>query len=542
MLSRLTYGPRPGDVARVQRMGLEAWIDEQLRPERIPDAAMQARLASFETLGLDVETLAASTSRPSSNGGSGSASEADTAGTPATGNGAGDAASEMTMRDRMRTLAASPAQQKDRQVLVELESARILRAAYSERQLEEVLVDFWFNHFNVFAGKGPTRAYVTAFERDAIRPYVLGNFRQMLEAVASSPAMLFYLDNWQNSDGGAPQMAQRAQTPQTPQTPQMTQAPQMPQMAQRAQRAQRGRQGQGRRRPSGPGAAAPGGQARPRMTRGLNENYARELLELHTLGVDGGYTQDDVVHVARAFTGWTMRPMQGAAFRFAPGMHDRTEKVVLGHRITAGGIGDGRAVLDILAAHPSTARHLATKLAQKFVSDTPPPALVDRAARTFLESHGDLRAVTRVIVMSAEFLSAEARGAKIKTPFEFVVSAVRATGADLRSALPLARVLRDLGQPLYFCQPPTGYDETGDTWVSSGALVARMNFALELGANRLRGVRLDTSGSLDELRDRLVADALGGSVSDTTRATLAKATTPEQVVALAIGSPEFQRQ
>jgi len=368
------------------------------------------------------------------------------------------------------------------ETLARVEAARAARIGFAER-----LVWFWSNHFCVSLRKGGlTSALVGPYEREAIRPHVFGRFEEMLLAVERHPAMLAYLDNARS--------------------------------------------------------IGPNSRAGIRRDKGLNENLARENLELHTLGVDGGYTQDDVVNVARAFTGWTMRPMQGAAFRFVPGMHDRTEKVVLGHRITAGGIGDGRAVLDILAAHPSTARHLATKLAQKFVSDTPPPALVDRAARTFLESHGDLRAVTRVIVTSPELLSAEARGAKIKTPFEFVVSAVRATGADLRSALPLARVLRDLGQPLYFCQPPTGYDETGDTWVSSGALVARMNFALELGANRLRGVRLDTSGSLDELRDRLVADALGGSVSDTTRATLAKATTPEQVVALAIGSPEFQRQ
>jgi uncharacterized protein (DUF1800 family) len=396
--------------------------------------------------------------------------------------------------------------------MAELSEARLLRAVHSERQLQEVLTDFWFNHFNVFAGKGPTRAYVTAFEREAIRPHVLGDFRQMLGAVAESPAMLFYLDNWQNVSP----------------SPQLTRG------------TDRAPAGPTRRRQ--PADRAP--QQTPPMRRGINENYARELLELHTLGVDGGYTQDDVVNVARAFTGWTMRPRQGAAFLFVPALHDRGPKTVLGHTIEAGGgIEDGRRVLDLLAAHPSTAAHIARKLAQKFVSDMPPPALVERAARRFRETRGNLREVTRTIITSPEFHAADAHRTKMKTPFEFVASALRATGADVRTALPAVRVLRDLGMPLYFCQPPTGYEETAGTWVSSGALVARMNFALELGGGRLRGITVPgTGGPAGALRDRLLEDALADDVSDTTRSTVARAASSQQVVALVIGSPEFQRQ
>jgi uncharacterized protein (DUF1800 family) len=304
---------------------------------------------------------------------------------------------------------------------------------------------------------------------------VLGNFRDMLGATAKSPAMLFYLDNWLSSGAEVPSA---------------------------------GVPGAGGRR-TVPGAGVPGAKAK-RVT-GLNENYARELLELHTLGVDGGYSQDDIVNVAKAFTGWTMQPRQGTGFMFVAARHDRSEKKVLGHTIKAGGgISDGEAVLDIVASHPATARHIATKLAIRFVSDNPPSALVDRAAARFLATNGDLREVTKTILTSPEFLAADTYRAKVKTPFEFVASALRATGADIRNAQPLARTLRDMGMPLYFCQPPTGYDETAATWVSAGALVSRMNFAVDLSKNAVRGVRMPLS--------------------------------EEQTLALKIGAPEFQRR
>jgi uncharacterized protein (DUF1800 family) len=489
VLNRLAFGPRPGDIDRVQRMGLHAWIDEQLHPERIDDRALAARIAGFRTLPLDTATILRDYYQPAVE--ERRARRRQAGSSPVEPPENSDLSASRLQDPRIaRPQALSVAARNARLVVTELSDPRILRAVYSERQLEEVLTDFWFNHFNVFAGKGPTGAFLTSFERDAIRPYVLGNFRQMLEAVAQSPAMLFYLDNWQNVQ---------------PQTSRSRQA---------------------------------------RAPHGINENFARELLELHTLGVDAGYTQDDIVNVARAFTGWTMRPRQDARFEFAPTLHDRNEKRVLGHTLKGGrGVEDGRDVLDILVAHPSTARFIATKLARKFVSDTPPAALIERAARRFGETRGDLREVTRTILTSPELLAPEIYRAKVKTPLEFVASALRATGAQVHDATPIARVLRDLGMPLYFCQPPAGYDEAADTWISSGALVARMNFALELGNERLPG--LSVSGSrptVDSLRTTLVGTALPGDVSEGTRAILARAATPEQVVALVIGSPEFQRQ
>ncbi len=475
VLNRLGYGPRPGDIDRVRKIGVDKWIDQQLRPDRIEDSAIETRLAPFETPGLDATTIFRDYYRPAVEERRRRQREQSGPDAPPT--------TGQPPAPRDRRIATSGAAARSRQVLAELEEARILRAVYSERQLEEALVDFWFNHFNVFAAKGPTRALVTSYERDIIRPHVLGNFRDMLEAVATSPAMLFYLDNWLN-------------------------------------------------------------RAEPNL-RGLNENFARELLELHTLGVDGGYTQDDVVNVARAFTGWTFGAKDGSGFRFAARLHDQGEKVVLGHRLEAGGgMEDGRKVLDILASHPSTARFIATKLATKFVSDTPPPALVERAARTFTRTHGNLREVTRVIVTSLEFLAPEHYRAKMKTPLEFVVGALRATGADVQSAQPIARALRELGMPLYLCQPSTGYDETGSTWVSSGALVARMNFALALGAKRLKGVTVPglTGADLAEVRERMLQQALPGGASASTIATVSKASTAAQAVALIIGSPEFQKQ
>ena len=351
----------------------------------------------------------------------------------------------------------SDVQRRDRQVIADLEEAKLLRAVYSERQLEEVLVDFWFNHFNVFAGKGATRNYVGEYEREAIRPHVLGTFRDLLGATAKSPAMLFYLDNWMSATDNSssePQMTRKRRP-----GPQMTPITQI-------------------------------NRPQPRA-RGLNENYARELLELHTLGVDGDYTQTDVINVARAFTGWTIRPREGSGFMFVSALHDRGDKTVLGHAFRAGGgIDDGEQVLDILAAHPSTARFIALELATRFVSDAPPPALVERAAARFTATKGNLREVVRTIITSPEFFAPDAYRAKVKTPLEFVASALRATGADVRNAVPLARELREMGMPLYFCQPPTGYDDMASTWLSAGALVSRMNFAVALGKNEQRGVLL----------------------------------------------------
>jgi uncharacterized protein (DUF1800 family) len=283
-----------------------------------------------------------------------------------------------------------------------------------------------------------------------------------------------------------------------------------------------------------------------RRPRGLNENYARELMELHTLGVDGGYTQKDVQEVARAFTGWTIsNPRQGGDFRFELRMHDDGEKVVLGRTIKpGGGKKDGDQVLDILATHPSTARFIATKLARRFVSDDPPSSLVDRAARRFRDTDGDIREVVRTLITSPEFFSADAYRAKVKTPFEFVVSSMRATGVDAGTALPLVQTLRELGMPPYMCQPPTGYSDRAEAWVNTGALLNRMNFAVALTGGRLPGVRPTVTDGIDPAmqRDSLLTSALAGDVSQTTAATIAEATDAPKTIALILGSPEFQRR
>ena len=468
-LNRLAFGPTSDQAEQVRRLGLAAWIDQQLHPERIKDADVQARLARLETIDLDARTIAEDYIAPARQ--ERRARQQQQQNAEANGN---QTMSEPAMRQPQAPM--SNAARRNRQVFSELAEAKLLRAVYSERQLEEVLVDFWFNHFNVFARKGQTEIYITEYERDVIRPYVLGNFRDLLGATAKSPAMLFYLDNWMSAADNREirEIREKRKNRNLPDLPELPVSPQ--------------------RRP-----------------RGLNENYARELMELHTLGVDGGYTQKDVVEVARALTGWTIgQPRQGGGFRFAPALHDRGEKHVLGHTIRAGGgVEDGERVLDIVSSHPSTAKHIAFKLAQRFVSDTPPQALVDRAAARFRETNGDLREVVRTIITSREFFAPEAHRAKVKTPFEFVASALRTTGAEVSSGAPVVRALTGMGMPLYLCQPPTGYDETAETWVSSGALVNRMNFAVELSNNKLRGVRVPAN-----------------------RTALARAT----------GEPDFQRQ
>jgi uncharacterized protein (DUF1800 family) len=500
VLKRVAFGPRAGDVDKVKAIGLQRYLDEQLHPERIPDEAMSARLSGLTTLGMSSREIAEAYEIPQLQARREKKQQAAQASTS-------DAAKPPAMPD--------PFQQKANRVVIELAEQKMLRAVYSDRQLQEVLTDFWFNHFNVDARKGPDRFLLTEYERDVIRPHVLGKFRDLLEATAKSPAMLFYLDNWMSADPNGPH------------------APMAP------ARIARGRGAFGRmpmppaQRPNPQGKKAP---------KGLNENYGRELMELHTLGVDGGYTQKDVTEVARAFTGWTIQnPRLGGGFRFEPRVHDTGEKIVLGHAIKSGGEGDGEQVLDILAKHPSTARFIATKLVRRFVSDTPPPSLVDRAAARFRETGGDLREVMRTILTSPEFLSPEAYRAKVKTPFEFVASALRATGADVQDATPLVRTMQQLGMPLYMCQPPTGYKDTADAWVNTGALVNRMNFSLTLAGNKLPGIVVDSLTSPVDSQ-AFVRMVLGDEVSETTKSTVAKATSAPQMAALTLGAPEFQRR
>jgi uncharacterized protein (DUF1800 family) len=390
----------------------------------------------------------------------------------------------------------------------DLVEAKILRAIYSHRQLAEVLTDFWFNHFNVYLDKGADRYFVTSYERDAIRPRVLGKFKDLLVATAESPAMLFYLDNWQSVDPAAFERLR------------------------------------GRRR------------RRPGARRGLNENYARELLELHTLGVDGGYTQQDVMEVARCFTGWTIRaPRRGGGFVFDERRHDRGEKTVLGVKIPAGGgKEDGLRVLDILAHHSSTARFISRKLAQRFVADDPPASLVEKMAKTFRKKDGDIREVLKTMLTSREFWSAGAWRAKVKSPLETVVGAIRVLDADVDSTLALARQIARLGQPLYRKPEPTGYSTTSAEWVNSAGLLARMNFALALAVNRIPGVRVDLTQFSGMEDPELIAQSIvGQEISQETLVAIRKAlrdavprrraaTRSVLITGLVIGSPEFQRR
>jgi uncharacterized protein (DUF1800 family) len=341
----------------------------------------------------------------------------------------------------------------------ELERAKLLRAIYSQRQFEEVMTDFWFNHFNVFVDKGLDRLMVTSYERDVIRPHALGKFEDLLVATAKSPAMLFYLDNWLSV---GPNSAQALGIPLRPNGP------------------------YGRRYPPRPNAG--------KRPSGLNENYGRELLELHTLSVNGGYSQRDVTEVAKVFTGWTIeKPAEGGGFKFEPRMHEPGPKFVLGHRIKPKGEDEGLEVLHQLATSPQTAHFISLKLAERFVSDDPPTALVDRMAKTFLKQKGDIREVLNTLFHSPEFWDDTRQRAKVTTPLEFVASAVRATGAEIDEVQPLVGQLNRMGMPLYGAQPPTGYSMKAETWVSSSALLNRMNFALALTSGKIKGVKVDVA-------------------------------------------------
>jgi uncharacterized protein (DUF1800 family) len=429
----------------------------------------------------------------------------------------------------------------------ELMQAKVLRAVYSERQLEEVLTDFWFNHFNVFVGKGVDRWMLPSYERDVIRPHVLGKFEDLLVATAKSPAMLFYLDNWLSVGSNS---MQAWGIPARPPGPYWRRYPPRPQ------------------RPN---------PAKARS--GLNENYGRELLELHTLSVNGGYSQRDVTEVAKVFTGWTIdKPNEGGGFKFDPRMHEPGPKFVLGHRIKPKGEDEGLQVLHMLATSPQTAHFISLKLAQRFVSDDPPPALVDRMAKTFLKKKGDIREVLSTLFHSPEFWADDAYRAKVKTPLEFIASAVRATGADVTDAMPLARQLNNLGMPLYGAQPPTGYSMKAETWVSSSALLSRMNFALQLTGGKVRGVKLDSAqlsgnttppADLAETLTGLENSLLAGEVSKQTHDSITaqiqagrngsqqkqdnkagprksddapRAQEVSTIAGLLLGSPEFQRR
>jgi uncharacterized protein (DUF1800 family) len=496
VLNRLAFGPKPGDIERVTRMGVQRYIDGQLDPQALAyPAALTERLASLDSANRSAGEVVA-----------------------------GFAELRKDVRDE-----EEGAKQRRRAGLAtiarETAEARVLRAIDSPRQLEEAMVDFWYNHFNVFAGKGIDRALVASYERDAIRPYAMGSFRELLGATAKHPAMLYYLDNYLSTSAdyvpGAVRGAIAAALPNAPKA----------------------------------------------KAHGLNENFARELMELHTLGVDGGYTQKDVTELARMLTGWTFDQRalvrNNQTFRFDPQRHDQGTKTWLGREVPQQGQREGEMALDVLAMHPSTARHLSYKLAQYFVQDNPPPALVERMARNYLDTKGDIRSVLRTLFASAEFMAPAALGAKFKTPYQFVISAARASAAPVANIAPLLGTMSQLGMPLYGCQTPDGYKNTQDAWLNPDALQHRITFATALAGGRLQlanrpklaaaplqavmdsamtapaaPVAATPSPALDAAQ---LQSTLGGAISGRTLASVAGSAEPLRA-AMLLGSPDFMQR
>jgi len=529
VLNRLGFGARPGDVERVKAIGLDNYINQQLNPEKIADTVAENKLRELSVLNMTTAELYEKYPQP------GQLLRQLQARGMAPEEMPADAAKNPLDNEKNRKIIEEYYRenglQRPQRIIAELQASRILRAVYSERQLQEVMVDFWTNHFNIFANKGADRWLLPAYDRDTIRPNALGKFSTLLQATAQSPAMLFYLDNFQSVSPNANQGRRGGLLQQL--RPQQQQQPPQPQ----------------------------------RQRRGINENYARELMELHTLGVDGGYTQKDVQEVARCFTGWTIfQPRGGGAavnammgeagrrnagtFFFNARVHDDGEKTVLGHKIPAGGgIKDGLTVLDILAHHPATAKFIATKLVRHFVADTPPQSLVDRVAATFTKSDGDIRETLKAIFFSKEFNSTEAYRVKIKRPFELVISAIRTLGADTNGGPGTHRWIERMGEPLYGFQTPNGYSDAAESWVNTGGLLERMNFGLALANNRVQGTTVslaNTNGGQAKVMDEYLKTILGGEISSATRETLLKQLEPSdpatKVVGLILGTPEFQRQ
>ncbi|MBI3297113.1 MAG: DUF1800 domain-containing protein [Elusimicrobia bacterium] len=500
VLGRLGYGARPGEAERLAREGVDAWIARQLAPESIVDPACAAVTARY----------------------------------PSQGMGPAELFEEYPQPKQARLLGMFDREAKPQRIIEEAAAAKLERAAVCQAQLAEVMTDFWFNHFNVDARKGPLKWLFTSYERDTIRPRAFGRFRDLLGAVAHSPAMLVYLDNAQSTVDAR--------------------------YAPREDLVALGRMEER--------MAEKGGK---RAKLGLNENYARELLELHTVGVGGGYSQTDVTELARVLTGWTLvRPnaKKGVVgFQFRPRMHDAGEKTVLGRRFGPdGGQREGELALDMLARHPATARFIALKLCRRFVSDEPPAALVERLAAKFTAADGDVRVVLAALFASPEFRSEAAFRAKVKTPYEFAVSLLRATRAELRDPLQAARALVRLGQPPYLCEPPTGWPDRADAWISAGGLLERLRAAAAVtrgGPNAPAAadaaVVAPRAADARASVDALAAALLGGELSERTRKTLEDRLDDPEIrrgrlddaprpaderllAALVLGSPEFQRR
>ena len=429
-----------------------------------------------------------------------------------------------------------------RKIRQELSQARLIRAVHSERQLQEVMVDFWMNHFNIFMPKGLDRVYTTDFEENVIRPQVFGNFEDLLMATAKSPAMLFYLDNWISS-APAEVMEERIS--------QLRNAFGLgPGRRQRGNRATRRQRAMVEERLQGTARVL-------RRAKGLNENYARELMELHTLGVDGGYSQEDVIQVAKALTGWTIQgPQQGGDFHFQPVLHEAGDKMVLGRSIPSGGVEEGEQLIRILAHHPSTARLISSKLVRRFVADDPPDELVDAASQTFLRTGGEIREVLRSIFNHPQFFSPDYHQAKVKKPLELVASSLRAVSAQVSPTRHLVNFMALMGEALYLCQEPTGYPDVASAWINTNTLLTRLNFSLVLAAGRIPQLRIDlasaaplfeqlqlpepTEEQLDGIRSLLREASLEGTPRRRERNV--PLTHPVIKAAFMLGSPQFQKR
>lgn len=505
VLNRLGYGPTPGSVDLVATTGAMRWVESQLETTR-PGAALTERERKFKVLTVSTRDMVAM--------------HANQVRRVVT-----DTAS--TRRTPTRAMADAPNGRTLRSLNAELAALTLVRAIEAEGQLHEVVADFWLNHFNVFVNKGFDRAYFRDHLERTIRPNSMGTFSALLIATAHSPAMLFYLDNVQSvaaRTGDATDRTARVE------------------MA-------------ARRRNVDPARAA---AAASRAPSGINENYARELLELHTVGVGGGYTQQDVIDVARILTGWSVgRGNQAPAFVFNQRLHDRGAKQVLGMTFPAGGgEEEGARLLTMLAMHPTTMRHVSGKLCARLVSDQPSPGCIEAAVAAWAASGGSVTEVIRAIVHDGDFWSAANHREKFKTPLEFVVSAVRAIGAHADDTPRLAQQIALLGQPLFQQSVPTGYPESPEAWTNSGALLARMNFAIALAEGRVSGVSLDLDRVLPAtpdhaaLIDAIERQLLGGALGTRTRETIAREiegmtdvrAARARAIGLALGGPEFQRQ
>jgi uncharacterized protein (DUF1800 family) len=576
VLNRLGFGPRPGDVEKVKQIGLQKYIEQQLNPEQVDDSLVEAKLKDFDVLRMSTAELFLKYPNPAAilqfvarkneieKGDLARLKRKNSSDTEEqTENDRQDKRQSPEMLEKMKEYQRQIAEIYQRyglkrpgEIMQQVVASRIIRAVYSERQLQEVMVDFWANHFNVYSGKGAVRWYIPSYERDVIRKHALGNFKDLLVATAQHPAMLFYLDNFQSVSPNTGNLLQKRRS-----FPLFSGDKADPQVFLgngiylMRRKLNRRLEEEIEKMPKADNPETVEKQIK-RPLRGINENYARELLELHTLGVGGGYTQQDIIEVAKCFTGWTIGDPRGyrkslamildsedetnlqkirklfgipnnvqpGEFYFNERWHEKGEKYVLGYKINEGGIKDGLKVLDILVSHTSTAKHIARKLAIKFVSDSPSEALVERVAKAFSESKGDIKTTLRALFSDPEFFNPENYRAKIKTPFELFVSAIRVLGAEIEPNRASIAILTKLGEVPYGYQAPTGYPDKAEDWVNAGALLERMNFAIALASNRIPQTKVNLKrfevGSKAEILEKVIAEILHDAVSPEIKKTL----------------------